>query len=64
MSCATCAYCRRVPNYPQYRDAYGWCMYPMPFWVSTGQPLVRRKDFRGTCPAYRRRPPKVKEKEK
>ncbi len=55
--CWKCRYLQRPPQHPNYKDKVGWCMAPVPVWVTAyfnvAQPLLERKEMRGQeCAAF------------
>lgn len=50
-TCKSCIYCEKAPNNPNYKNAFGWCKYPLPFFLNT-QPLIYKKEFK-PCSVYK-----------
>ena len=52
--CNTCKHCKKAPANPNYKDTFGWCLCPKPFFIQT-EPLIYKKDFSNTrCRMYQR----------
>lgn len=49
-NCRTCIFCKPSPEYPQYRDTFGWCKAPRPFWVGDSEPLINKNEFKKGVP--------------
>jgi len=45
-NCFTCEHCEIPPKeHKQYKDSFGWCMAPRPFFLSDTQPLIKKSEF-------------------